>query len=206
MKATELGPDTLLTSYEVSDLLQVDPSSINNWVKKGGLVAFKTPGGHHRIRVADLVTFIRVHEMALPRELSRVNERRLLVVDDEPRELKAIERMLKPYRDRVEVRTASRGIDALVMVGLFAPDVVLLDVIMPGLNGIEVCRRLRAMDETKRVKVIISTAHLTADVEAQAKDAGAVRCFAKPIKLSLLLQALDIDPQVIGESRSPIDL
>ena len=61
--------DQLLTSSEVGDLLQVNPSSVKKWVDDGLLVAFRTPGGHRRIRAADLVSFLVRHEMPIPTDL-----------------------------------------------------------------------------------------------------------------------------------------
>ena len=62
--------DKLLTSHQVGELLQVNPSSINKWVNDGRIQAFRTPGGHRRIRVADLVAFLEKHKMPVPRTLS----------------------------------------------------------------------------------------------------------------------------------------
>jgi CheY-like chemotaxis protein len=193
MKTSEVANERLLTTYDVGSLLQVDPTSVNNWIKGGRIPAFRTPGGHNRIRVADLVGFLRRHAMPIPRSLRRrARRRKLLVVDDDARELKAIVRLLKSHADSLEIRTVSQGIDALILVGRFEPDVVLLDVFMQGMDGIEVCRRLKAMDLTRAVKVVINSAHLTSEIETQATAAGAVRCVQKPVKLADLLDVLGL--------------
>lgn len=67
MKA--ITPDTTLTSHKAGALLQVDPSSINKWIKEGRIAAYRTPGGHRRIRAGDLVGFLIKHQMPIPREL-----------------------------------------------------------------------------------------------------------------------------------------
>lgn len=62
-------PDTLLSSYEVGWLIQASPSSVNTWVKRGLLPAHRTPGGHRRIRAADVVAFLDAHKMPVPKAL-----------------------------------------------------------------------------------------------------------------------------------------
>jgi excisionase family DNA binding protein len=114
-----LHAEHLLTSHEVGDLLQVNPSSVKKWVNEGRIAAFRTPGGHRRIRVADLVDFLHRHAMPIPGKLAGVSKRKLLIVDDDLMHLRAIERRLKPYRARLQMELVQNGIDALVMVGSF---------------------------------------------------------------------------------------
>src|ERR1700739_1873681 len=97
-----IDPERLLTSSEVGALLQVNPSSVKKWVNDGRIAAFRTPGGHRRIRVADLLDFLNRHSMPIPRELAgAATRRRVLIVDDDLITLRALERRLKPYRTRV---------------------------------------------------------------------------------------------------------
>lgn len=183
-------PERLLSSWEVGELLQVNPSSVNKWVSQGRIPAFRTPGGHRRIRVADLVRFLREHEMPIPRALSGGARRRLLVVDDDPRFLRSVARLLKSHRDRIDAQLVDNGIDALVLVGSFQPDVVLLDVLMPGLDGIEVCRRLKERPETRGIEVYVTSGELTPERERKALAAGATRCLSKPLDFKAFLANL----------------
>jgi excisionase family DNA binding protein len=194
-KAQEIRADSLLTSYQVGALLQVNPSSVNKWVKDGRIPAFRTPGGHRRIRAADLVAFLNEHKMPVPTSLAQASRRRLLIVDDDPRQLESLQRLLKPYADRVEVLLVKDGVDALVQVGSFKPHLVVLDVYMPTMDGLEVCRRLKAGAETAQIGIIMASGELTGELEKKATDAGAKRCLAKPIDLSTVLSELGIAQQ-----------
>ena len=185
-----LTPEQLLTSYQVSKLLQVNPTSVNKWIKDERLKAFRTPGGPRRIQAMDLVAFLEEHQMPLPKELGKAGKTRLLICDDDSQQLSSMERMLKTYSSQLEVRLVSSGIDALVQVGAFQPDIVLLDIFMDELDGIEVCRRLKENSETAHIKVIIASGRLDEILEDQARDAGASQCLEKPVNLDLLLQAL----------------
>jgi excisionase family DNA binding protein len=196
-----LHAEHLLTSHEVGDLLQVNPSSVKKWVNEGRIAAFRTPGGHRRIRVADLVDFLNRHAMPIPRLLAAVSKKRLLIVDDDLMHLRALERRMRPYRPRVQIELTSNGIDALVMVGSFKPDLIVLDVYMPELDGIEVCRRLKRKPET-RIGVIVTSAHLTKAVEDKALEAGALTCVPKPMDLKVLLEHLGLLQQPLGGGAS----
>jgi len=193
-----LYAEQLLTSHEVGSLLQVNPSSVKKWVNDGRIAAFRTPGGHRRIRVADLIDFLNRHAMPIPRELVAVSRRRVLIVDDDLITLRTLARRLNPYRARVQIAVTDNGIDALVMVGSFKPDLIVLDVYMPELDGIEVCRRLKMKAETRHIGVIVNTAHLTKSVEDNALAAGALTCVSKPLDLKVLLTHLGLLQQSLG--------
>jgi excisionase family DNA binding protein len=193
-----IDADRLLTSHEVGELLQVNPSSVKNWVDEGRIAAFRTPGGHRRIRVADLVEFLDRHAMPIPRKLAAVGRKRMLIVDDDTIHLRALERRLKTFRSRVQVELTDNGIDALVLVGSFKPHLVVLDVYMPELDGLEVCRRLKMRADTRSIGVVVTSAHLTKAIEENALAAGALLCAPKPIDIKILLEHLGVQPAHLG--------
>lgn len=186
----KIDPEHLLTSSEVGALLQVNPSSVKKWVNDGRIVAFRTPGGHRRIRAADLVSFLDLHNMPIPKSLSGASRRRLLIVDDDETHLKTLARSFKRHANRVEVALSENGIDALVLVGSFKPHLILLDVFMPELDGLEVCRRLQSNRLTGDIGVILISNHMSAGVEEAALEAGARRCLRKPLDLEVVLSEL----------------
>jgi excisionase family DNA binding protein len=190
-----IDADQLLTSTEVGNLLQVNPSSVKKWVNAGHIVAFRTPGGHRRIRAADLVLFLDQHRIPVPRALQEAGRRRLLGVDDDSTQLKALGRALKRHADRVDLTLVDNGIDALVHIGATRPHLVVLDVSLPGLDGIEACRRLKANADTAEVGIILAAARVTPDLEESAAKAGARRVVRKPVDAAALLADLGVRVQ-----------
>lgn len=182
-------PDRLLTSHDVGRMLQMDPSSIVKWVNDGILPAYRTPGGHRRIKASDLLSFLREHKMYVPPELEG-GKKKVLIVDDDEKLLKALQRSLKSYADRLEVFTSTNGIDALVQVGAMRPDVLVLDVSMPGMDGLEVCGTLKENPATASLQVIIVSGTLNKDIETQAKDLGAAMVLKKPVTAAALADFL----------------
>jgi excisionase family DNA binding protein len=195
---------SVFTTFEAAKICHVSPLSIINWVNAGRLAAFRTPGGHRRIRRDDLVRFMRENGMPLPEELREGSGRpRVLVVDDESAIREVIAEHLtlraKPY----EVMTAANGFEAGRMVASWRPDIVLLDLRMPGLDGFQVCRTIKADPDTSSTVVLAMTGYYTPETEARILECGALRCFAKPVEPSTLAAVVDglFDPGVPARQR-----
>ena len=190
--AESFNETTLLTSSQVAGLLQVNRASVNNWVRDGRLEAFRTPGGHHRIRVSDLVAFLSTHELPIPPRLQPLLKRKILIVDDDKKQLAALRRGFRSYKSNAEVETVENGMDALVRIGAFSPDVIFLDVFMPGIDGVEACKRLRTMTATKNTKIYLVTGEINDELLADAERVGADDCLQKPISALSLASLLNI--------------
>jgi len=179
--------EQLYTTHDISRLLQVDPSTVSKWIDRGILVAFRTPGGHRRVRSGDLRTFLIAHEMPVPEELGSATVK-LLIVDDEKPVLDAIKRAFKPFASQVELTTTSSGVEALLAVSELKPHGMLIDLNMPEVDGLEVCRRIRARKQLESVKLITMTGRHTQDLIDQSLKAGAVACLGKPVDPQQVLE------------------
>lgn len=189
----ELQRETLLTSHEVAELLQVNPSSVNNWIRQKHLHAFRTPGGHRRIRAGDVVRFLDGHQMPVPGPLQRASRKRLLWVDDDRRFGRSLARRLAKFEDAVDARVVESGIEGLVQVGVFEPDLLVLDIAMDGgLDGIEVCQRLKTSENTEQLDIVFVSGTTDPAVIQRAKAAGARNFFAKPVDLMEVLDELEV--------------
>ena len=110
---------------------------------------------------------------------------RVLVVDDDGLQLRAVQRRVRG-NPSVEVTVVDNAIDALLAVGAMKPDLVVMDVFMPGLDGLEACRRIKANADTRDIKVVLASAAMTHDLIASAKSAGASDAVSKPIDVVAL--------------------
>lgn len=168
-----------MSTGEVARLCEVSPITVAKWIDDGILPGHSTPGGHRRVRVTDLVRFLRDHGMDIPPELESLGRRRVLAVDDDEDFLFLLEREFAQLADRYEFRSTTRGTDALVLVGAWKPDIMILDIGLPDLDGIEVCRRLGQMEEAATVSVIGVTALADEKHRRQLVEAGALACLDK---------------------------
>lgn len=187
--------DTPLSTYTIADMLDVSPLTIGNWVTRGILPATRTVGGHRRIRAGDIVALIKARGLKMPEWLRHLARPSVLLVDDEPRQLRAMVRLLEPFGERLDVHTAEDGINALLMLGELRPALVVIDVLMPGLDGIAVCQRIRARSSLSATRVIIVSAHMTPEREKDALAAGAARALQKPIAIATILELVGLEPK-----------
>jgi excisionase family DNA binding protein len=178
-----------LSTFKIARLLDVNPSSVANWVDQGLLLAHRTPGGHRRISEADLVRFLKDHKMPIPEELnpSRV---RILVVDDEPAVCQMIVRALQAANREYEITDAQDGFRAGQLVAALKPDVVILDLRMPGMDGFEVCKLIKSQDDTHNTAVLAMTAFPSPENEQRIRACGADAFFTKPLNMGELLAAI----------------
>ena len=202
-----LKEKSVFTTFETAKLCHVSPLSIINWVNAGRLPAFRTPGGHRRIRREDLVRFMQENGIPLGEELREGSGKpRVLVVDDKAdvREVVSEHFATRPDGKSYEVLTAADGFEAGRLVATYRPDVVLLDLKMPGLDGYQICRTIKADPETSKTIVIAMTGYYTPDTEARILECGAIRCFAKPVEPSVLANYIDsVIEQSQGGRRRP---
>ena len=110
---------------------------------------------------------------------------KILIVDDESGARAALEFLLR--REGFEVRDAADGPTAIQECGTFRPDLILLDIMMPGMNGFEVCRHIKATPETRLTPVVLVTGLTTTEDRIIGINAGADDFLSKPIDLNELL-------------------
>lgn len=114
---------------------------------------------------------------------------KILVVDDEPDIIEFIEYNLK--KENFQVFSASNGLEAINQARIIKPDLILLDVMMPVLDGIETCRQLREMDQFKNVFIVFLTARSEEYSEIAGFNVGADDYISKPIKPRVLVSRIN---------------
>lgn len=129
---------------------------------------------------------------------------KILVVDDQPINVQLLKRKLE--REGMQVVTAFSGREALDLVAADKPDLILLDVMMPDMDGIEVCQRLQADPETKIIPVIFITARTSKEGKIEGLGVGAVDYITKPIDLDETLARVQTQLRFVTMNRELIEL
>ena len=137
-----------LTTGEAARLCGVRLNTIKNWIRNGDLYAVRTPGGHWRIPRAGFLAFMRRMGMPVPREDGWQATRRpcILIIDDDPAAHDLMGGMLALEFPDCEIRSALDGYTGLIDIGRYQPDLILLDIMMPEINGLEIIHRLKQPD------------------------------------------------------------
>jgi len=129
---------------------------------------------------------------------------KILVVDDQPINVQLLKRKLE--REGIIVSTAYTGQEALEIVNREMPDLILLDVMMPDMDGIEVCQRLQENDETRSIPVIFITARSSKEGKLEGLGVGAVDYITKPIDLDETLARVQTQLRFVVVNREVLDL
>jgi excisionase family DNA binding protein len=176
----------ILTVSQASKYCKVSSKTIINWIEAGHLKAYKTVGGHRRIKKDDLDQFLKEKGMPLPEEHKKEERKRILVVDDDKIIVETIVQALEEDEYGYEMISASDGFEAGLQISHFKPDLLILDIMMPDINGYEVCQKVKANPDTKETKIIVLSAYLNDEAFQHMKEFGAEACFSKPLPLEQL--------------------
>lgn len=179
----------ILSTYQVADLLGVSVQSVARWIDAGDLSASRTPGGHRRVEPEALVAFLERQKMPIPQELSPARSTIVVVEDDRDMATWLAEGLREAF-PACRIIVASDGFAAGLTIAEEHPDVVVLDLFMPGLDGFEVCRRLKSDPHTAGVRVVAITAHPSPEAEQGIREAGAEEFLAKPFEMGRLATIL----------------
>ena len=175
-----------LTTRQAAAHCRVSIPTLRRWIRAGELGAHLTPGGHRCIDLHEFQRFLRAQ--GRPAYPAATEPRtRVLLVDDEPLVVQMLHDLLVDGPFVIE--TATDGYEALVKVGTFRPALIILDVVLAGLDGVEACRCLRRMRETKDVKILGVTGHPS--MVPVLLGAGADACVTKPLDLELVYREIN---------------
>lgn len=177
------------STKEAADLLGVSIKTAQLWVETGVLQAWKTPGGHRRIRRESVDTLLRERE-PLARQPAAVAQTTglftVLVVDDDPRLIELYRLNIESWELPVRLVTASDGFSGLISIGEVRPDLLISDLHMPGINGFRMISTLRSAPSCAGLRVIIVSGLSAAEIQDQGGLPPDVEAFAKPIPFDKL--------------------
>lgn len=171
----------LYTTHEVARLLGVTPITVIRWLESGKFKCFTTVGGHRRVEHDELVRFAQAFNLPWrgEEELARRSGFVVLSVDDDEDTTVMIKDMISSMKD-VQLITAANGFSAGAKLVEDRPDLVLLDFLMPELDGFEFCRFVKQDGRFKDIPVIAVTGLKTDADKAKISQAGASEILSKP--------------------------
>jgi excisionase family DNA binding protein len=175
----------IFTTGEAADVCKVSQQTIIRCFDSGRLGGFRVPGSKfRRIPRADLIKFMREND--IPTEILEGGPRRVLVVDDDPQIVEMFKDLLSKDAT-IDVRSASTGYEAGLLTESFRPHLIILDYMLPDINGNIVCQRLREREEFKETRILFVSGVVDAKEIEQLKAAGADDFIRKPFDVSSLM-------------------
>jgi len=188
---------TVFTTGEAAKICKVSQQTIIRCFDNGQLKGFRVPGSRFR-RIPREALYKFMKDNGIPTDALESGKRKVLLVDDDG---ELVELMTKVLEEdgRFEVRVASNGFDAGMMVKEYRPDLIVLDVMLPDINGKEVCQRVRADPTLEDVRILCISGMIEEDKIQELRLSGADDFLHKPFDinedlLERMCALLEIEP------------
>lgn len=198
--------DRYITSVQAASLLLVTPVTVREWARKGLLPSVSTAGGHRRFLMDDVRRFaaehgIRIEEPAglRPAVAGRL---RLMLVDDDAVFSTYVRELVRGVEPDALIEQATDGFDAGQLTETLRPQIIVVDINMPRMDGLELCRRLRANPATAAARLVVLSGMLSAENVAAARAAGADVWLEKGAAAAEILRAIGV-PHTSPALREP---
>ncbi len=175
------------TTFDISKICGVYPTTVINWINQKKLPSFSTPGGHHRVKAEDLMVFLKEYNFPIPAFLSS-SRKKIMIVDDDEIFAKMLARAFGTRKDLYEVTVLHDGYQALLAVGKGAPDLMVIDVVMPIMDGPTVCQNIKSDPVNKSVKIIAVTGERMAPPAEKIVRKCCDSLLRKPLDVDQLLK------------------
>lgn len=186
--ATKNNDLNTLTTGQIAKYCGVHPRTVTRWIDNGKLPAYQLPErGDRRVRTTDFVQFLSDNNLPIPQELTRTTQR-VLIVEDEPPMASAIQRALR--LKNFETRVAHDGFEAGRLLESFIPDLITLDLMMPGIDGLEVLKKLKANPAYDNIRILVISAAIDSKIE-EAFELGADAAISKPFTNDELIEMIE---------------
>ena len=181
----------LLKTNDAAKYLGVSRSSLTNWIKQGLISGGVTPGGHYRFTVQELDAFAKKRGLLKKEKSSEpaTGKVRILVIDDDEAFREFVRDALEVFAD-YELREAEDGMKGAMLAGAWKPDLVILDIRMPHMDGCELMKLIRENPETAGTKVIIASAHLSDELRNTLAPLEPEIIMEKPVHLAKLVASI----------------
>src|SRR5947207_593870 len=179
---------TVFTTGEAAKICKVSQQTIIRCFDSGQLKGFRVPGSRFR-RIPRDQLYVFMRDNGIPTDALESGKRKILIVDDDVELVELIVDVLE--RDgRFEVRSVNNGFDAGMMVKEYHPDLIVLDVMLPDINGREVCQRVRSDKTMDDVKVICISGMIENEKIVELKASGANEFIHKPFEVETLIERM----------------
>lgn len=181
----------LFTTGEAAEVCNISQQTIIRCFDSGKLDGFRIPGSRFRRIPRDcLLKFMKENSIPLDNlEIERAGKIKVLIVDDDAEIVELMVDVLN--RDgRMEIRTASSGYDAGLLTQQFMPDVIILDYMLPDVNGNIVCQTIKRNPQFEHIKIIIVSGVVNQDEIQDLLSAGAADFIKKPFNISQLVERI----------------
>ena len=191
LKHTPRLKETLSTT-EVAHYCRVSVVHVNRWINDGKLKSYRYPGGRNKISKKHFRMFLEKNGIPVIEEFfGGAGQFKVLIGEDDPDFARAVRLMIDDRYPDARVEFAGDGYEVLLKMGEFKPDLLLLDLKMPRIDGLEVCERLKQHGSSSKCKILAMTGHMQAFSRCNVLAHGADEYLVKPFSSSEFYRVCD---------------
>jgi excisionase family DNA binding protein len=174
---------------QVADYLEISRQVVNKWINEDILKVDRLPSGRVKILRADFLKYLKSHDLHIENKYFGIESPKIVVIDDDEKIRNYIKRFFQRINFNGDVEYAIDGISGLIQIGSVKPNLVLLDIDMPGMNGIEVCKKVLTNNTLPGIKVVIISGYIS-KYEEELDELNIDERIEKPFKFSDLEKKL----------------
>jgi excisionase family DNA binding protein len=163
---------------QAAKICSVGKSTMHRWVSAGKIKSYSTPGGHKRILPEHLKEWLEDNQLPFDIDEFQGDKTKILIVDDDSSVRNYLKKVLSGIF--IDIDIASDGFEAGKKLIQFKPDLMILDLYMPNMDGFEVCKKVKEDSSTQKIKIIIMTGYGTKEIKEKAFLLGADAFLEKP--------------------------
>ncbi len=179
-----------LSVGQVAEICRVSKKTVLNWIYDGGMKAFTTYGGHYRIWPANVKKFLDSTGMDIPFDYVDDRTTHILIIDDDPTFSNILKTAIIAELPDVDVTTTDDGYEGLMLIGELRPQLVILDIKMPKLDGFQVLELLKTRRAEHDLKVLVITGFLDQETKEQLSKTIADQWLDKLTDISTLIRTV----------------
>ena len=193
-----------LSVGQVAEICRVSKKTVLNWIYDGAMKAFTTYGGHYRVWPANVRKFLDTTGMDIPFDYVEDRTTQILIIDDDYDFSTLLKTAIMAELPAVDVTTTDDGYEGLMLIGELKPQLVVLDIKMPKLDGFQVLDLLKTKRAEHDVKVLVVTGFLDADTRQQLSKTVADDWLDKLTDINTIIKTIasyvrSDKPMVLGE-------
>jgi len=186
--------ENVLSTRQAAKMLDVSLRTVQLWVESGVLKAWKTPGGHRKVALSSVEQLLENRKSAISSD-SKDQKRNsqdfsILVVEDDEALRNLFYYYFSNWKIKVDLIFAKNGFEGLTSLGKEPPNLVITDLLMPGMDGFEMIRHLKQSPEYKNLEIIVITGLTDDDIAKQGGLPENVRLFHKPLSFEVIESAI----------------
>ena len=194
-----------LSVGQVAEVCRVSKKTVLNWIYDGGLKAFTTYGGHYRVWPANVKKFLDTTGMDIPFDFVDERTTNILIIDDDLDYTKMLTSAIKSELPSVEINSTDDGYEGLLMIGEIKPQLVILDLRMPKVDGDQVLELLKGRKAEHPMKVLVVSAYLDEKTKKRLRTTVADYALDKLSDINVLIKTISAlireeKPVFLGET------